>query len=87
MAAHSRNDAGSIKNRQVVLIMTPAQLKQARLDAGLTQEQMARNLKVGTSTIRKWESLEEFKPTMGANVKLRFEAWQREAAEALGELE
>ena len=57
--------------------MTPKQLKQARLDAGLTQEQMARNLKVGTSTIRKWESLCEFKGTMGANVKLRFEAWER----------
>lgn len=60
--------------------MTPQQLKQARIDAGLSQDDFARELaKYGRTTqysVRRWESLESFTPTVEANVRLRVEAWQ-----------
>ena len=57
--------------------MTPAQLKQARLDAGLTQEQMARELKIGTSTLRMLENSKGFSKRQLDNLTLRFAAWER----------
>ena len=36
--------------------MTPQQLKQARLDAGLTQEEAAALVYISSSNWRKWES-------------------------------
>lgn len=58
--------------------MTPQQLKQTRLDAGLTQKKMAKALfSSGLSTYKYWESLEEFGPRMAANIELRVNAWQR----------
>ena len=54
--------------------MTPKQLrKQARLDAGLTQKQMAEALLISLSNYKKWEGLEEFGPQMESNVSLRVE--------------
>lgn len=52
--------------------MTPKQLKQARLDAGLTQEQMALKLGLGTSTLRHWESLEVFSERMRKSAEARY---------------
>lgn len=57
--------------------MTPAQLKQARLDAGLTQEQMAREMRIGTSTLRMLENSKGFSKRQLDNLTLRFEAWER----------
>ena len=57
--------------------MTPKQLKQARLDAGLTQKQMAGALLISLSNYKKWEGLEEFGPQMESNVDLRVDRWLR----------
>ena len=57
--------------------MTPQELKQARIDAGLTQEEMARALKVGTSTVRAWERSEGFSKRQNDNIELRVNAWKQ----------
>ena len=60
--------------------MTPAQLRQARKDAGLNQEQWARKLKAGLPTIKTWEGLaargEDFGPRQQVNADLRYEYWK-----------
>lgn len=56
--------------------MTPQQLKQARIDAGLTQEQMARELRIGTSTLRMLENSKGFSKRQHDNIELRFAAWK-----------
>ena len=57
--------------------MTPIELKQARLGAGLTQKQMAEALLISLSNYKKWEGLEEFGQQMESNVSLRVERWLR----------
>ncbi len=57
--------------------MTPQELKQARLDAGLSQYKMARALEVSEITIRKWEASSEFTDRVKDNVELRVRRWQQ----------
>lgn len=52
--------------------MTPIELKQAREKAGITQEQMALKLGVGTSTLRRWERSEVFTNREQSSVDARF---------------
>ena len=56
--------------------MTPEKLKQLRESEGLTQEQFARELKVGTSTLRMWENCKGFTTRQNDNIELRVNAWQ-----------
>ena len=56
--------------------MTPEQLKKIRIEANLTQERMARELKVGTSTYRVWEAQKSFSERQEFNINSRVEYWQ-----------
>ena len=52
--------------------MTPIELKQAREKAGITQEQMALKLGIGTSTLRYWESAEVLTDRQQSSLDARF---------------
>lgn len=52
--------------------MKPSELKQAREKAGITQEQMALKLGVGTSTLRRWERSEIFTAREQSSVDARY---------------
>ena len=58
--------------------MTPAELKQAREQAALTQEQAALKLGIGTSTLRFWESLEKLTERQQISLDARFEKVRKE---------
>ena len=56
--------------------MTPAQLKQARKDAGLTQEEAASLVYISSSNWRKWESEAPIGKSERNNFKARTELFQ-----------
>ena len=58
--------------------MTPAELKQARENANLTQEQAALKLGIGTSTLRFWESLETLTERQQISLDARFAKVRKE---------
>ena len=58
--------------------MTPSELKQARENAKLTQEQAALKLGIGTSTLRFWESLETLTERQQFSLDARFEKVRNE---------
>lgn len=56
--------------------MTPIELKQARIDAGLTQEEAAALVYISTSNWRKWESEQPVGKSEKNNYKARTELFQ-----------
>ena len=56
--------------------MTPEQLKQARLDAGLSQEEAAALVYISTSNWRKWESEMPIGKAERNNRKARIELFE-----------
>lgn len=58
--------------------MTPAELKQAREKAKLTQEQAALKLGIGTSTLRFWESQDKLTDRQQISLDARFEKVRNE---------
>ena len=56
--------------------MTPAQLKQARINAGLTQEEAAALVYISSSNWRKWEDKMPIGKSERNNFKARTELFQ-----------
>ena len=61
--------------------MTPEQLKQARLNAGLTQEEAAALVYIATSTWRSWEASPMLNKSQLNNFKARSELFEYKVAE------
>ena len=56
--------------------MTPEQLNETFNASGLTQEKFARELKIGTSTLRSWLKKSEYSMWLANNIEFRVSAWQ-----------
>lgn len=63
--------------------MTPEQLKQARLNAGLTQEEAAALVYIATSTWRSWEAKPMLNKSQLNNFKARYELFEYKVAELI----